>query len=173
MSDTVAALTDAGKFLLAAHKCRRPTCTDYIISFHADDMTKGSCSFVGKLRSVFCHFHDTISLYFYLSSQSESVKHSVNSILRRSNFFGTKFTVFDAQPPHAGSRMTKSRSTRLVNLKQVSPKVPAGNFPVAHVSYELNVLGTRYLAEPHTFHFLIEDIQDIFACLSWRIFDHM
>ncbi|XP_031375891.1 tubby-like F-box protein 3 isoform X2 [Punica granatum] len=104
------ALTDDGKFLLAARKCRRPTCTDYIISLHADDMTKGSCSYVGKLRS---------------------------------NFLGTKFTVFDAQPPHAGARMTKSRSTRLVNLKQVSPKVPAGNYPVVHISYELNVLGNR------------------------------
>ncbi|KAK4782876.1 hypothetical protein SAY86_007250 [Trapa natans] len=104
------ALTDKGKFLLAAHKWRRPTCTDYIITLQADDMTKSSCSYVGKLRS---------------------------------NFFGTKFTVYDAQPPHAGSRMTKSRSTRLMNLKQVSPRVPAGNFPVAHISYELNVLGTR------------------------------
>lgn len=61
----------------------------------------------------------------------------------RSNFLGTKFTIYDAQPPHAGAKITKSRSTRLVNLKQVSPKVPTGNYPVAHISYELNVLGSR------------------------------
>lgn len=39
--------------------------------------------------------------------------------------------------------MTKSRSSRLVNVKQVSPRVPSGNYPVAHISYELNVLGSR------------------------------
>jgi len=65
-----------------------------------------------------------------------------NSSLR-SNFLGTKFTIYDGQPPHAGAKFTKSRSTRLVNLKQVSPKVPTGNYPVAHISYELNVLGSR------------------------------
>lgn len=104
------ALSDDGKFLLAARKCRRPTCTDYIISLDAGDMSKGSSTYVGKLRS---------------------------------NFLGTKFTVFDGQPPHAGAKMAKSRSTRLVNLKQVSPRVPAGNYHVAHISYELNVLGSR------------------------------
>lgn len=104
------ALSDDGKFLLAARKCKRPTYTDYIISLHAEDLSKGSSTYVGKLRS---------------------------------NFLGTKFTIFDGQPPHSGAKITKSRSTRLVNLKQVSPKVPAGNYPVAHISYELNVLGSR------------------------------
>ncbi|KAG7018644.1 Tubby-like F-box protein 6 [Cucurbita argyrosperma subsp. argyrosperma] len=104
------ALADDGKFLLAARKCRRATCTDYIISLHVDDMSKASGTFVGKLRS---------------------------------NFLGTKFTIFDGQPPHAGAKLSKSRSSRLVGLKQVSPRVPAGNYPVAHISYELNVLGSR------------------------------
>ncbi|KAM7260016.1 hypothetical protein ACFE04_015757 [Oxalis oulophora] len=104
------ALADDGKFLLAARKCRRPTCTDYIISLHADDMSRGSNTYVGKLRS---------------------------------NFLGTKFIVFDGQPPHAHAKMTKSHSSRLVNLKQISPKVPTGNYPIAHISYELNVLGSR------------------------------
>ncbi|KAJ8766275.1 hypothetical protein K2173_022334 [Erythroxylum novogranatense] len=104
------ALTDDGKFLLAARKWKRPTCTDYIISLHAHDMSKGSQTYVGKLRS---------------------------------NFLGTKFTVFDGQPPHAGAKMRKSHSTKLVNLKKVSPRMPSGNYPVAHISYELNVLGSR------------------------------
>ncbi|KAE8009600.1 hypothetical protein FH972_006028 [Carpinus fangiana] len=102
--------TDDGKFLLAARKCRRPTCTDYIISLNSDDVSKGSSTYVGKLRS---------------------------------NFLGTKFTIYDAQPPHSGAKVTKCRSTRMVNLRQVSPKFPAGNYPIAHISYELNVLGSR------------------------------
>uniref|UniRef100_A0A5B6Z388 Putative Tubby like protein 3 isoform 1 n=1 Tax=Davidia involucrata TaxID=16924 RepID=A0A5B6Z388_DAVIN len=104
------ASNDDGKFLLAARKCRRPTCTDYIISLNADDVSKGSSTFIGKLRS---------------------------------NFLGTKFTIYDAQPPNAGAKVTKCRSTRLVGLKQISPKVPAGNYPVGNILYELNVLGSR------------------------------
>ncbi|KAK7817397.1 tubby-like F-box protein 3 [Quercus suber] len=103
------ASTDDGKFLLAARKCRRPTHTDYIISLNSDDVSKGSSTYVGKLRS---------------------------------NFLGTKFTIFDAQPPHAGVKVTKCRSTRLIN-RQVTPKVPPGNYSIAHISYELNVLGSR------------------------------
>ncbi|XP_031497721.1 tubby-like F-box protein 3 isoform X2 [Nymphaea colorata] len=103
-------LAENGKFLLAARRVRRPTYTDYIISLDAGDMSKGSGTYIGKLRS---------------------------------NFLGTKFTVYDAQPPHAGAVVTKSRSTRLVGLKQVSPRVPAGNYTIAHISYELNVLGAR------------------------------
>lgn len=46
----VAALADDGKFLLAARKYRRPTCTDYIISLDADEMSKGGGTCIGKLR---------------------------------------------------------------------------------------------------------------------------
>ncbi|KAL6563848.1 Tubby-related protein 3 [Orobanche gracilis] len=104
------ASNDDGKFLLAARRCRRPTYTDYIISLNADDVSKGSNSYIGKLRS---------------------------------NFLGSKFTIYDAQPPNFGAKVTKSRSIRLVGLRQISPRVPAGNYPVAHASYELNVLGSR------------------------------
>ncbi|CAI9289227.1 unnamed protein product [Lactuca saligna] len=104
------ALADDGKFLLAARKFRRTTCTDYIISLHADDMSKGSNRYIGKLRS---------------------------------NFLGTKFIVYDGLPPHDGAKMTKSRSTRFMGSTQVSPRVPAGSYPVAHISYELNMLGSR------------------------------
>ncbi|MBA0762857.1 hypothetical protein Gotri_012410 [Gossypium trilobum] len=99
-----------GKFLLAARKCRRPTCTDYIISLNADDVSKGSNTYIGKLRS---------------------------------NFLGTKFEIYDSQPPNVGAKVTKSCSTRLMNAKQISPRVPTGKYPIAHISYELNVLGSR------------------------------
>ncbi|KAL3644821.1 Tubby-related protein 3 [Castilleja foliolosa] len=61
----------------------------------------------------------------------------------RSNFLGTKFAIYDAQPSNAGAKVARSRSTRMVGMRQVSPKVAAGNYPVAHISYELNVLGSR------------------------------
>ncbi|VVB03667.1 unnamed protein product [Arabis nemorensis] len=105
-----AASNDDGKFLLAAKRFRRPTCTDYIISLNCDDVSRGSNTYIGKLRS---------------------------------NFLGTKFTVYDAQPTNPGAQVTRTRSTRLLSLKQVSPRIPSGNYPVAHISYELNVLGSR------------------------------
>lgn len=101
---------DDGKFLLAARKCKRPTYTDYIISLNAEVASRGSSTYIGKLRS---------------------------------NFLGTKFTVYDAQPSNAGAKVSKCRSTRFVGMKQVSPRIPTGNYPVAHISYELNVLGAR------------------------------
>ncbi|KAG6575047.1 Tubby-like F-box protein 3, partial [Cucurbita argyrosperma subsp. sororia] len=113
------ALTEDGKFLLAAHKWKRPTYTDYDISLCAEDSSKGSDTIVGKLRS---------------------------------NFLGTKFTIFDKQPPHSEAKITKSTkstkstqglSSRPVHLNEVSSNVPSGNYPVAHISYELNVLGSR------------------------------
>ncbi|XP_010546915.1 PREDICTED: tubby-like F-box protein 11 [Tarenaya hassleriana] len=102
------ALTDDGKFLLAACKFKHATCTDYIISLRPDDMSRRSDAYTGKVRS---------------------------------NFLGTKFTVFDGQPPNAGAKMRKSR--RSSHLVKVSPKVPLGSYPVGQISYELNVLGSR------------------------------
>ncbi|GAB4851228.1 Tubby- protein 3 [Ancistrocladus abbreviatus] len=61
----------------------------------------------------------------------------------RSNFLGTKFTIYDAQPLHAGAKMTKGHSARSRGLEQVASRAPVGNYCVAHISYELNVLGSR------------------------------
>lgn len=63
-------------------------------------------------------------------------------VIARSNFLGTKFTVFDGNlmPQTGAAKMAKSRSS---NLMKVSPRVPQGSYPVAHISYELNVLGSR------------------------------
>ncbi|KAL6532270.1 hypothetical protein OROGR_014240 [Orobanche gracilis] len=111
-------LADDGKFLLSARKCRRPTCTDYIISLQADDASEGNDTYVGKLRS---------------------------------NFMGTKFVVYDALPHHSGAKIAKSWSTR----KQMSPRLRVGNYPVAHISYELNVLGAR---GPRRMHCIMDTI---------------
>ena len=136
----LAALADDGKFLLAARRCRRPTCTDYIVSLNTDDMSKGSKTYIGKLRCVQSAWSSSFWLVIYSASIGA---HQHVLLSARSNFLGTKFVVYDALLPHAGNRMAKSRSTRLVGTKQVSARIPPGNYPVAHISYELNVLGAR------------------------------
>ncbi|EYU40188.1 hypothetical protein ABFS82_08G078400 [Erythranthe guttata] len=98
------------KLLLAAKKIRRATSTDFVISLVADDFSRASNTFVGKLRS---------------------------------NFLGTKFTIYDSQPPTNGAAQHISRQSRRFNAKQISPKLPAYNYTVSTISYELNVLRTR------------------------------
>ncbi|KAI5054168.1 hypothetical protein GOP47_0030941, partial [Adiantum capillus-veneris] len=115
-------LVESGKFLLAARKVRRATSADYIISLNPDDMSRGSNTYVGKLRS---------------------------------NFLGTKFTVYDSQPPHSGAVASFNKAGRRVGSKQVSPRLPAGSYNVAHVAYELNVLGTR---GPRRMHCIMHSI---------------
>lgn len=49
--DTIAALlVDNGKFLLSAKRTRRTTCTEYVISMDADNISRSSNTYIGKLR---------------------------------------------------------------------------------------------------------------------------
>ncbi|MCO5561043.1 hypothetical protein L7F22_014664 [Adiantum nelumboides] len=107
---TNASLGESGKFLLAARKVRHAASADYVISLSADDMSRGSNTYVGKLRS---------------------------------NFIGTKFTVYDSQPPHSGAITSTKKAGRRVGSKQIMPRLPAGSYNVAHIAYELNVLGSK------------------------------
>ncbi|WVZ66988.1 hypothetical protein U9M48_016135 [Paspalum notatum var. saurae] len=61
----------------------------------------------------------------------------------RSNFLGTKFTVYDAHPPCAGAVPSKGPSAHIIGSAQVPRRLPAGNYPVSHISYDVNVLGSR------------------------------
>lgn len=100
-NNSLAALADDGKFLLAARKCRKPTCTDYLISLDKVDMSKGSSTYIGKLRSAFeIWCRNTLKLLFLLafimihitnalSLQVVSVKMStVNSVFCHISFCG-------------------------------------------------------------------------------------
>jgi tubby-related protein 1 len=64
-------------------------------------------------------------------------------LLDRSNFLGTKFEIYDSQPPYSGAMPTSGRTSRRFYSKKVSPRVPSGNYNIAHIAYELNVFGTR------------------------------
>ena len=61
----------------------------------------------------------------------------------RSNFLGTKFIIYDTQPPYNNAQLSPPGRSRRFNSKKVSPKVPSGSFNIAQITYELNVLGTR------------------------------
>ncbi|KGN46018.1 tubby-like F-box protein 8 [Cucumis sativus] len=105
-----ALLVDNGKFLLSAKRTRRTTCTEYVISMDADNISRSSNTYIGKLRS---------------------------------NFLGTKFIIYDTQPPYNNAQISPPGRSRRFYSKKVSPKVPTGSYDIAQVTYELNVLGTR------------------------------
>lgn len=71
-------------------------------------------------------------------------RNSVNYMGKlRSNFLGTKFAIYDSQPPHFGAVTSKGRSSLRFYGTKVSPKVPSGSYGIAHFAYEHNMLGTR------------------------------
>ncbi|KAG5525930.1 hypothetical protein RHGRI_032285 [Rhododendron griersonianum] len=118
-----ALLVENGKFLLSAKRTRRTTCTEYVISMDADNISRSSSTYIGKLRS---------------------------------NFLGTKFIMYDTQPPHTGAHVPPPGRTSRRFSKKVSPKVPAtGSFNIAQITYELNVLGTR---GPRRMHCIMHSI---------------
>ncbi|CAN1175856.1 Tubby-like F-box protein 8 [Linum perenne] len=106
-----ALLVENGKFLLSAKRTRRTTCTEYIISMDADNISRSSGTYIGKLRS---------------------------------NFLGTRFIIYDTQPPYNNAQILPPGRSRRFYSKKVSPKVPTtGSYNISQISYELNVLGTR------------------------------
>ncbi|CAL9138947.1 unnamed protein product [Musa acuminata var. zebrina] len=92
------------KLLLAAHKIRRATSTNFVISLNPDDFSRASSTYIGKAR---------------------------------------QFTVYDSEPPYDAAVSSSNRSNRRIHSRQVSPRVPAGNYNIATISYELNILRTR------------------------------
>ncbi|MBA0628259.1 hypothetical protein Godav_023020 [Gossypium davidsonii] len=70
-----------------------------------------------------------------------------------SNFLGTKFTVYDSQPPC--DSMIPLTTHRRFHSKQVSPRLPACNYSIGTITYELNVLRTR---GPRRMHCVLHSI---------------
>lgn len=99
----------------------------------------------GKLLLAARKIRRATSTDFVISLVSDDFSRASNTYIGklRSNFLGTKFTIFDSQPPNDSAISSNSRSSRRIHLKQVSPRVPAGNYSIATISYELNVLRSR------------------------------
>ncbi|PKA64785.1 Tubby-like F-box protein 8 [Apostasia shenzhenica] len=88
----------------------------------------------------------TTSTEYVISMDVDNITRSSSTYIGklRSNFLGTKFVIYDTQPPYnVASLCPPGRTSRRFNSKKVSPKVPTGSYNIARVSYELNVLGTR------------------------------
>eukprot|EP00249_Psilotum_nudum_P016726 c25963_g1_i1 orf=135-1355(+) len=99
----------------------------------------------GKLLLTARRFRRATTTDYIISLYADDLPRGSNAHVGkvRANFLGTKFTIYDSQPPYDGAIAATDRAGRRVGVKQVAPRVPAGSYLVAHISYELNVLGTR------------------------------
>ncbi|KAL8152016.1 hypothetical protein V2J09_021824 [Rumex salicifolius] len=131
-----AAEIENDKLMLAAKRVRRAASTDFIISLVTDDFSRASNTYLGKLRQV--HIFKGLNII----SCTKVGKFS-NRKHFRSNFLGTKFTIYDSQPPSDVAVKPSGRCSRRFSSKQVSPRLSACNYSIATISYELNVLRTR------------------------------
>ncbi|KAJ3677906.1 hypothetical protein LUZ60_001709 [Juncus effusus] len=107
---------------------------------------------------------------YIISMDADHISRSSSTYIGkiRSNFLGTKFIIYDTQPPYYASptppppnppHYSSSRfpfSSRRFTSPKVSPKLPpSSNHSIAQVSYELNVLGTR---GPRRMHCIMHSI---------------
>ncbi|KAG1363206.1 Tubby-like F-box protein [Cocos nucifera] len=95
---------------------------------------------------------------YIISMDADTISRSSNTYIGklRSNFLGTKFIIYDTQPPYNGAALCPvGRTSRRFYSKKVSPKVPSGSYKIARVTYELNVLGTR---GPRRMHIMMHSI---------------
>ena len=104
----------------------------------ADNISRSSNSYLGKLRFVL--ILNSFATFVYSLTES--------FFPYRSNFLGTKFVVYDTQPPQntpssSSALITDQTSRSRFHSKRVSPKLPSGSYNIAQITYELNVLGTR------------------------------
>jgi len=81
---------------------------------------------------------------FVISLASDDFSHSSSTYVGKlkPNFLGTKFTIFDSQPPPDVVVLPNNKPSKRQS-KQVSPRLPLGNYNVATVTYELTVLRNR------------------------------
>ncbi|XVF63831.1 hypothetical protein PTKIN_Ptkin09bG0118200 [Pterospermum kingtungense] len=82
---------------------------------------------------------------FVISLVGDDFSRSSNNYIGklRSNFLGTKFNIFDSQPPDDSTVQSSLQLRQKTHLKQVPPRLPVSNYNTANITYELNVLRTR------------------------------
>ncbi|KAJ6915982.1 tubby-like F-box protein 5 [Populus alba x Populus x berolinensis] len=96
---------------------------------------------------------------FIVSLVSDDFSRASNTYVGklRSNFLGTKFTMYDCEPTFEVPTQTQhaNRISRRFHSRQVSPRLPACNYSIGTITYELNVLRSR---GPRRMHCMMHSI---------------
>ncbi|KAK9150569.1 hypothetical protein Syun_008878 [Stephania yunnanensis] len=99
----------------------------------------------GKFLLAARRFRHGAHTEYIISLDADDLSQGSNAYVGKlsSDFLGTKFTIYDCQPPYDGAKPSSSRSSRRFASKQISPQVSAGNFEIGQVSYKFNLLKSR------------------------------
>ncbi|KAF5728259.1 tubby-like F-box protein 7 [Tripterygium wilfordii] len=110
----------------------KKTSTFYLCLAHTPSLT-GEGKFLLAARR--CRHLGSIE--YVISLDVDDVSQGSNAYVGKlcSDFSGTKFRIYDSQPPNNGAKPSSSRASRRFARKQISPQVSAGNFEVGQVSY--------------------------------------
>ncbi|MQL87634.1 hypothetical protein Taro_020191, partial [Colocasia esculenta] len=82
---------------------------------------------------------------YTISLDADDLSQGSNSYIGKlsSDFLGTRFTIYDSQPPYDGAKASNSKASRRFTSKHISPQVPSRNFEIGQVSYKFNLLRSR------------------------------
>ncbi|XP_043703107.1 tubby-like F-box protein 7 [Telopea speciosissima] len=99
----------------------------------------------GKFLLAARRFRHGAHTEYIISLDDDDLSQGSNAYVGKlsSDFLGTKFTIYDSQPPYTGAKPSSNRASRRFANKQISPQVPAGNFEIGQVSYKFNLLKSR------------------------------
>ncbi|KAF9590212.1 hypothetical protein IFM89_031867 [Coptis chinensis] len=99
----------------------------------------------GKFLLAARRFRHGAHTEYIISLDADDLSQGSNAYVGKlsSDFLGTKFTIYDSQPPYEGAKPSSSRASRRFASKQISPQVPAGNFEIGQISYKFNLLKSR------------------------------
>lgn len=99
----------------------------------------------GKFLLAARRFRRGLHMEYIISIHSDGLSQGSHSYVGKlkSDFMGTKFTIYDRQQPYEGAKALSCRSGRWFASKQISPLASTGNFEVGQVSYEYNLRSSR------------------------------
>ncbi|PIA42175.1 hypothetical protein AQUCO_02100203v1 [Aquilegia coerulea] len=99
----------------------------------------------GKFLLAARRFRHGAHTEYIISLDADDLSQGSNAYVGKlsSDFLGTKFTIYDSQPPYNGAKPSSSRASRRFASKQISPQVSAGNFEIGQISYKFNLLKSR------------------------------
>ncbi|KAE8727117.1 Tubby-like F-box protein 2 [Hibiscus syriacus] len=127
---------------------RRDRATSTYLLFHGLMPSKGERD---KLLLAARKFRRATCTDFVVSMVADEFSRASHT----SNFFGTKFTIYDSQSPCDWIIPSTTRSSRRSYSKQAPPKLSSSNCGICTITYELNVLRTR---GPRRMHCVLHSI---------------
>ncbi|XP_010920225.1 tubby-like F-box protein 1 [Elaeis guineensis] len=99
----------------------------------------------GKFLLAARRFRRGAHTEYIISLDADDLSQGSNAYMGklRSDFLGTKFTIYDSRPPYNGAKAASSRASRRFASKQISPEVSSSNFKVGQVCYKFSLLKSR------------------------------